>query len=222
MARDAESAAARAEKSLESSPSFANKQLLHAAQEHLHRTLHIESEFWRQKARFWWDVDGDRNTSFFHACVQNTRAKLTTNQVMDHSGRILTSSAEIGKAVGTYFEGLFTKAPVRADPDLLARVPRLVSEEDNEAMGSPISEAELWDALNALDPDSAAGPDGFNGRFFRGRFFRTAWRIIKDNVVEAGNAFIEGLHFPKSLLGNGVFTGFGVFLNQPFMKTSAC
>lgn len=110
----------------------------------------------------------------------------------DHSGRILTSSADIGKAACTYFEGLFTKAPVRPDPDLLSRVPRLVTEDDNEVMGSPISEAELWDALNAVDPDSAAGPDGFNGQFFR-----AAWKIIKDDVAEAGERFHRGPPLPK-------------------------
>lgn len=46
VARDAEHTAARAEKSFESSPSSANEQLLHEAQEDLHRTLHTESVFW--------------------------------------------------------------------------------------------------------------------------------------------------------------------------------
>ena len=46
------------------------------------------------------------------------------------------------------------------------------------------SEFEIWATISELLSDKASGPDGFIGLFYK-----VAWPIIKQDVVNALNAF---------------------------------
>lgn len=46
---------------------------------------------------------------------------------------------------------------------------------------------EVWEAIQSLHPDSAPGPDGFTGHFFRG-----CWEIIQNYVVDMVQGFLLG------------------------------
>lgn len=57
----------------------------------------------------------------------------------------------------------------------------------------PISQEEVKCAVWALDPESAAGPDGFNGEFF--------WKcknIVADDVYTAVLDFFVAVSIPKA------------------------
>ncbi|VFQ90791.1 unnamed protein product [Cuscuta campestris] len=58
---------------------------------------------------------------------------------------------------------------------------KVVDDRDNQLISTLPNEADVYKAIMSLNPDSAAGPDGFNGRFF----FRTCWNIIKVDVLLA-------------------------------------
>ncbi|KAJ6805140.1 uncharacterized protein M6B38_182225 [Iris pallida] len=105
-----------------------------------------------------------------------------------------TFHANNGRVAGRFYKELFFKVPVQSNPELLASILRRVEAEANTEPCSRISEAELWTALNTLDLDSGASPNGFNGRFYH-----TCSGTIKKDLVEAGNAFLEGLHYPKAM-----------------------
>ncbi|XP_059301818.1 uncharacterized protein LOC132053727 [Lycium ferocissimum] len=51
----------------ENNASRENRMQLHQAQAELTRFLHLEEEYWKQKAGMKWFNDGDRNTNFFHS-----------------------------------------------------------------------------------------------------------------------------------------------------------
>ena len=48
-------------------------------------------------------------------------------------------------------------------------------------LDSPIIEQEMCNAINSLPSDKSPGPDGFTGRFYK-----TCWSIIKDELMVAG------------------------------------
>ncbi|VFQ76047.1 unnamed protein product [Cuscuta campestris] len=64
---------------------------------------------------------------------------------------------------------------------------------DNQLICSLPSEAEIYKVIMNLNPDSAAGPDGFNGYFFR-----ICWKIIKVDVILACQEFFLGFPVPRS------------------------
>ncbi|VFQ82763.1 unnamed protein product [Cuscuta campestris] len=51
---------------------------------------------------------------------------------------------------------------------------------------------EIKEAVWSLNPNSAPGPDGFNGFFFR-----ACWDIIKEDVISATQEFFIGIPIPK-------------------------
>jgi hypothetical protein len=54
---------------------------------------------------------------------------------------------------------------------------------DLSDLGRPITEEEVWEAIRDLPLGKAPGPDGFTGRFYR-----SSWLIIKDDLVRAFQA----------------------------------
>ncbi|VFQ71382.1 unnamed protein product [Cuscuta campestris] len=52
---------------------------------------------------------------------------------------------------------------------------------------------EVRNTIWQLDGDSASGPDGFNGNFFK-----SAWEIIKEDVLRASQEFFLGFPIPKA------------------------
>ncbi|VFQ70835.1 unnamed protein product [Cuscuta campestris] len=96
--------------------------------------------------------------------------------------------------VATNMENKF-QAPATSIPDLgniLPFIPPLISNEDNLFLTKLPDLAEVKATVWDLDPDSASGPDGFNGNFFR-----ACWDIIQQDVLTASQELFLGLPIPK-------------------------
>jgi len=64
------------EAQLEINPSAGNREELSKAEADLKKYLHMEEEYWKQKAGMRWFQDGDKNTKKFHSYVKGRRRKL--------------------------------------------------------------------------------------------------------------------------------------------------
>jgi len=53
-----------------------NMEELSKAEANLKKFLHLEDEYWKQKAGMRWFQDGDKNTKKFHSYVKGRRRKL--------------------------------------------------------------------------------------------------------------------------------------------------
>lgn len=73
-------------------------------------------------------------------------------------------------------------------------IPTLVTQEDNAQLMRPVSMEEVKTAVFALDPESAAGPDGYSGRFYQ-----ACWEIISPDLLTAVQEFFAGVPLPKSV-----------------------
>ncbi|XP_060184581.1 uncharacterized protein LOC132614194 [Lycium barbarum] len=80
----------------EMNPTRENKSTLQQAQAELTRYLHLEEEYWKQKAGMKWFNKGDRNTKFFHSYVRGTRRKLALKRIQDQNGVCVETTAEVG------------------------------------------------------------------------------------------------------------------------------
>ncbi|XP_059285140.1 uncharacterized protein LOC132038497 [Lycium ferocissimum] len=74
------------EELFEEAPTAANRCVLQCAHAEYKRYLYFEEEYWRQKARVDWFVDGDRNTRFFHNLVRGRRRKLMVKKIQGLDG----------------------------------------------------------------------------------------------------------------------------------------
>ena len=54
---------------------------------------------------------------------------------------------------------------------------------DLSGIDACFSEQEVWDTIREMPADRAPGPDGFNGLFYK-----VAWPIIKQDIMNAINA----------------------------------
>ena len=76
---------------------------------------------------------------------------------------------------------------------VMSFIPRIVPAEESEGLASPPSTDEIHACAFALSKDSACGPDGFNGSFFR-----STWHIIQSGLCLAIQHFFSGAALPVS------------------------
>lgn len=58
-------------------------------------------------------------------------------------------------------------------------IPKLVSREDNYNLNRLVTEEEIEEVIKEMRNGKAPGPDGFNVDFFK-----TCWRIVKQDILE--------------------------------------
>ena len=78
----------------------------------------------------------------------------------------------------SYFKEVYTKDPtLNPDAVLDVLVPR-VSDEMNNRLLAPFSDAEISDALFQIGPLKAPGPDGFPSQFYQRN-----WGCLKEEII---------------------------------------
>ncbi|XP_071679219.1 uncharacterized protein [Lolium perenne] len=137
----------------------------------------------RQRARIQWLRLGDANTKFFHMRAANRKVKNRIHALQSAEG-IATSPAEIEEAIFIHMNNIIgTNVPClgRFDWNKLNLPKPNLSDLD-----SPFSEEEVRKAIFDSATDKAPGPDGFSITFFR-----TAWGVIKQDMLTVVNKFFD-------------------------------
>ncbi|XP_060190710.1 uncharacterized protein LOC132619973 [Lycium barbarum] len=183
------------EQEFEQNPTGLNRERLQRVQADLIRFYAIEEKFWRQKAGMLWFQDGDRNTKFFHAHVNGKRTKLQLQRIQDHTGTWLDTEEEIAQEAIRFFSDQFKEENIPTDFSMLDKIPKMVTEEQNQQLYEMPDEAEVKRAVFGLNGDSAGGPDGFTGRFFQ-----TCWEIIANDLVTMQSGFVKGRSIVENIL----------------------
>jgi hypothetical protein len=146
-----------------------------------HQACREEENYWRQKSRSLWLEAGDRNTSYFHKQAEARKQfkKVTEIQVQNQT---ITDSEGIKAAATEAFENLYTETQ-RTDIDPkeypLSLVPKLIQEDFNNNLTKEVTQQEIKEALDQMNPDKAPGPDGFTARFYQ-----HSWDIIKSDLTK--------------------------------------
>jgi hypothetical protein len=88
----------------------------------------------------------------------------------------------IKQAAFETFEALYSETQ-RADIDPhrypLSIIPNLIKEDINLSLMKEVSQQEIKEALDQMNPDKAPGPDGFTARFYQ-----QCWGIIKSDLTK--------------------------------------
>jgi mannosylglycoprotein endo-beta-mannosidase len=159
---------------------------------HLEETLvnlyQKEEDYWRQRSRIKWTVQGDANTTYFHAIANGRRRKCAITTLSTPSGPISDQQDIQAHVYAFYRELMGTDEPqlltlVNDQWDVGSRV----SSEENEAFALFFSQQELDEVLAQTKIDTAPGPDGFPVAFFK-----SFWPMLKHLILRILNDFALG------------------------------
>ncbi|XP_071923161.1 uncharacterized protein [Coffea arabica] len=194
----AEAAVARAELQIEVDSSEENFVELKRVQAELRRVLTVEEQFWKQKSRVKWLQHGDNNSSFFHSVVKQRRYRAAIHSIRDSQGTWITDNGTIGMEAVKFFDDLLS-AESSSDFRLVHVIPNLSSEIDNSCLEEAPSFDEVTRVVFSMDDDSAAGPDGFTGKFFT-----FAWEVVGPDIFQAILSFFCGAELPRFVIATSI------------------
>lgn len=156
------------------------------------RYLKLQSSILRQKARIKWLEDGDANTSFFHAIINDKRRKLSIKKIMNEQHQWIEGNAVIAEAAVEYYQNLFTPESTTNNMDALDYLERSITEEDNVMLTATPTLQEVKGAVFSIDPDSAPGTDGLSSAFYQ-----SAWEVIGQDLHKKVLSVFSGATLPK-------------------------
>lgn len=134
----------------------------------------------RQRSRITYLAEGDANTKFFHlqACHRNKESHINSIKVDDME--IVHDQAKAEVITKHFQDILGNTAPDSVSLDFS----RLSVPTSNlSSLDRCFSKEEIWETIKELPSDRTPGPDGFTGLFYK-----TAWLIIKNDIMRAFDA----------------------------------
>ncbi|XP_026448425.1 uncharacterized protein LOC113348777 [Papaver somniferum] len=134
----------------------------------------------KQKYRNKWLVEGSSNTNFFHNSIRIRRSSNTISELVESAGNTISDYELLRNHVVHYYEDKVNGSELEIDPILFDYSHISISEEESLAMDRIPSSEEIKQAVFDLGVDSAPGPDGFSGCFYR-----HCWDIIQDDLLRA-------------------------------------
>nr|XP_027103123.1 uncharacterized protein LOC113724413 [Coffea arabica] len=197
--REAEALMKQREEQFDSERDSAARAALEEAKTAYARSLALEAEYWRQKAGIKWLQVGDANSAFFHSHCRQRRNFNFVARIRDGSGTWLENTQAIQQLAVEFFSALFASDHQRGhSPVMPFSIPQ-VSPADNDMLSALPDMAELKGVVFALDIDSAPGPDGFGAGFYQ-----ACWDIIQCDLLEAVQAFFQGMRLPRSFTSTSI------------------
>ncbi|XP_057443253.1 uncharacterized protein LOC130735183 [Lotus japonicus] len=135
-----------------------------------------------QKARSRWLKEGDRNTKFFHSCV-NWRRRTNNLVGLSVNGIWEEEPENIRREVKIFFESRFKEVEC---PSLnLDGVPfSSISCDDNALLCDAFDPRDIKAAVWDCEGDKSLGPDGFNFKFIK-----ELWHLMHGDIQRVLNEF---------------------------------
>jgi len=157
----------------------------------------IERTRKRQASRIVNLREGDANTKFFHLKA-NARKRKNHIQRLQKDGGWAATHEEKATLIQEHFEAAMSPPPPQQRDFNWGNLNLQLFNLDH--LVEPFTEKEIYEAILQTSPDKAPGPDGFTGLFYR-----TAWPVIKMDILRA-------FHALWSLDGRSLY-----LLNQAYM-----
>lgn len=153
-------------------------------QEALARAYNDEEKYWKQKSRNQWMNEGDRNTSFFHACAKNRFSQNRIISIIDDRGIVHMGDNEIGEHAQEFFGNIYATNGVQVSPMDFADFQPTVTHSINTDLTREFSDKEIYDAICQIGDDKAPGLDGLTARFYK-----RCWNIVGQDVIKEVKEF---------------------------------
>jgi hypothetical protein len=166
----------RLDKLAESSTlSVADRELLYTCRHHLKIIQKEEEMKWLQRSKEKELMEGDGNTKYYHLKANGRRRKsriISLNQ----EGGVIEGQDNLKKYITNFYKNLFGK-PLPSSLNLSPTGVDRITEEDRVFLTKKFTLQEIKEAVFAMEPNKAAGPDGFNAEFYQ-----AFWGVISDDL----------------------------------------
>ncbi|GAU47271.1 hypothetical protein TSUD_280940 [Trifolium subterraneum] len=111
-------------------------------QNKLSNVLLQEDRYWKQRAKVYWLIDGDKNSKFFHASASARKKRNAIKKLRDTNDVLVEDQSGLCNIARDYFQNLFV--PNHGDhAPIVATIPQRVTDIDNETLTSPFTEEEF-------------------------------------------------------------------------------
>jgi len=127
----------------------------------------LEEAILQQKTQLQWFQEGDANTKYFHALMRGRRRRLFLHKICIENEVWIQGEEQIAQAACDYYQHQFTGQNDRIDERILQYIPTIITPNQNEILQAIPNIDELRKVVFAMNPYSAAGPDGFGGKFYQ-------------------------------------------------------
>lgn len=146
---------------------IADDNLISSINQSLLLAYKAEEEFWKQRSRQLRLVLRDLNTGYFHAATKSRRARNRISVIEDENGSLVVEDEKIAEVMSRYFRTIFTSSNPQVAAIVNKALRQRISSSINEKLTAIPSDAEIREAMFAIHPDKASGPDGFSASFFQ-------------------------------------------------------
>lgn len=141
----------------------------------------LERTIARMRSRVTWVLEGDACTRFFQIQSTYRRQKNRILRLKIEHGLAITHKEKAGALFAHYTKIMGTEGDRTQVIDLEAIG---IKGTQLDHLDAPFIEAELWETIKPLPNDKAPGPNGFTAEFYR-----SAWSVIRGDMLLAMNAF---------------------------------
>ena len=93
-----------------------------------------EERMWRQRSRFTYIKEGDRNTRFFHSRATMRKQRNCIKNIRNQANEWCTGQEQIADTFVEYYKDLFTSLTLKVNPEALDSIPQVVTGEMNEIL----------------------------------------------------------------------------------------
>jgi hypothetical protein len=134
----------------------------------------------RLRSRINWLKDGDANTKLFQLHARHRKRKNLIGKLVSED-QIYMNHAGKASIIDDFYNSLLGTRVNRENRVDLTELG--LNTHDLTELDLPFTVVEVWRTIEQLPPDKAPGPDGFTGRFYK-----SCWSIIKDDIMAAISA----------------------------------
>ncbi|XP_070014295.1 uncharacterized protein [Nicotiana sylvestris] len=159
----------------EANPTGMNRERLHKVQAELIKCLALEEKYWQQKTGMTWFKEGDRNTKFFHAQIEEEQ--------------------QIAEEAIKFYEEQFTEEATPSSFDIVEHVPNLINTEQNAELIKQPTKEEVKVAVLGLKGDSTEGQMVIS-RVVHERLVK----FLPSLILEEQAGFVKGRNIVENIL----------------------
>lgn len=138
-----------------------------------------EEIMWLQRSRCNWYTAGDKNTRYFYSMANSRKRRNKIEALKNDNGEWEYDEVIIRKLGTRFYEKLYEEEGSAVDYLNFGMTFPPLMENDCHLLGRSISKGEIKQALFAMGPLKAPGPDGLNPLFYQSQ-----WEVLGDFIVE--------------------------------------
>lgn len=135
------------------------------------KLLKFEEDFWKEKSRINWLLQGDSNTKFFHASTLNKRRRNRILALKNESGNWIEDQDEVFRHITDFFSNMYTTNHLSYPnhhyyPPHNNHQNTTLSASKVALLDAPLRDFVIINAIKSFKPPKAPGPDGIQPIFF--------------------------------------------------------